>query len=139
MDMMNNKNEEKKRKIAGRENNSERLEDRVKNDKNRGAEIFYLRFEKYPKNYSNFGVNTVSGATVINVPGEFMPKRDNGRVLGLYNTLTHTIYISNDETKEVRDFVYYHEEAHSLGEYDEEKADEYAERKLGSNPLRYAA
>jgi len=137
--MKDNKNEDNGKR-AKREINSERLEDKVRNDKKgKGAEIFYLHFEKYPKNYSNFGVNPVSGATVINVPGEFMPKRDNGRVLGLYNTLTHTIYISNDETQEVRDFVYYHEEAHSLGEYDEDKADEYAERKLGSNPLRYAA
>lgn len=75
--------------------------------------------------------NTVSRARVIYVSPNELPSGDNWKVLGQYNTANHTIKIANNLSPDVERFVYYHEEAHSIGIMDERIADDYAAAKAG--------
>lgn len=91
--------------------------------------------EKFVENtligYTNSNVNKESKAHVIYVSPNELPSGDGWKVLGQYDPNTHTIYVANNLSPDVERFVYYHEEAHSLGIMDERTADDYAASKVG--------
>ena len=87
--------------------------------------------EKYIISYSDNHKNQRSKADIIYVsPGE-LPSGIDWIALGTYNPSTHTIYIANNLSPDIEKFVYYHEEAHSLGIRSERLADDYAAAKVG--------
>ena len=75
--------------------------------------------------------NKKSGAKVMYVSPQELPQSMNGKVLGLYNSQTHTILIADNLSPKEEKFVYFHEEAHSIGIINERLADEYAASKSG--------
>lgn len=60
-----------------------------------------------------------------------LPNGYGWKALGLYDSSTHSIYIANNLSPEVENFVYWHEIAHSLGIVDEKRADDFAASKTG--------
>ena len=87
-------------------------------------------------NFSSQSINEKSKAQVIYVSPNELPSGDGWKVLGQYDPNTHTIYVANNLSPDVEKFVYYHEEAHSLGVMDERAADDYAAAKTGYNLRR---
>ena len=87
-------------------------------------------------NFSSQNINEKSKAHVIYVSPNELPSGDGQKVLGQYDPSTHTIYIANNLSPDIEKFVYYHEEAHSLGVIDERLADDYAAAKTGYNLRR---
>ena len=87
-------------------------------------------------NFSSRNINKKSKAHVIYVSPDELPSGDGWKVLGQYDPNTHTIYVANNLSPDVEKFVYYHEEAHSLGVMDEKAADDYATAKTGYNLRR---
>lgn len=75
--------------------------------------------------------NVESGAKVVYVSPSQLPSSSDGRVLGQYHPLTHTIYIANNLSPKLEKFVYFHEQAHSVGIKSERLADKYAAEKSG--------
>ncbi|MCH7567897.1 MAG: hypothetical protein IIA87_00585 [Nanoarchaeota archaeon] len=75
-----------------------------------------------------------SGAKIIEVPSSQLPPG----VLGMYDSITHTIYVASDISEHDRQFVYHHESGHAQGLIDECKTDAYASSRVGYNirPLR---
>lgn len=130
------------KEIENSPSNKESLESIIEEEKLKDNKIIYPNFKKYPPVYLPLGnsphINPKSKAQVFYVPPSYMPKVQNGKVLGLYDPMTHSIYISNDLTPTEEAFVYLHEEAHSRGIYDENEADNYAALRTGFN-LRHAA
>ena len=89
---------------------------------------------KYSKFHSkNKNINQKSKARVIYVSPQELPSGIGWKVLGQYDPLTHTIYMANNLSPNDERFVYYHEEAHSLGIMSESQADDYAASKTGYN------
>lgn len=80
---------------------------------------------------SSPGFDLESGARIRYVSPSELPSSKTGRVLGMYDQNTHTIYIANNLSYAVERFVYHHEVAPALGILDERQADYYAIRKLG--------
>ncbi len=70
-------------------------------------------------------------AVVREVSPSMLPSGIGWRALGMYDPSTHTIYISNDLSGAEKEFVYWHEIAHSRGIIDERMADSYAQGKTG--------
>lgn len=87
-------------------------------------------------NFSSQNINEKSKAHVIYVSPNELPSGEGWKVLGQYDPNTHTIYVANNLSPDVERFVYYHEEAHSLGIMDERTADDYAAAKTGYNLRR---
>ena len=109
------------------------LEEIVSDDR---SQIVSLEdFMESPLKYygSNNKVNKKSKAKVIYVSPQELPSGIGWKVLGQYNPLTHTISIANNLSPKDEEFVYYHEEAHSLGIISERQADDYAAAKVGYN------
>ena len=109
------------------------LEEIVSDDR---SQIVSLEdFMESPLKYygSNNKVNKKSKAKVIYVSPQELPSGIGWKVLGQYNPLTHTISIANNLSPKDEEFVYYHEEAHSLGIISERQADDYAASKVGYN------
>jgi hypothetical protein len=75
--------------------------------------------------------NSRSGARVIYVTPDALPSGNDWRALGAYDPATHMIYIANNLNPQLEEFVYAHEEAHSLGIESEIIADIYAASKTG--------
>ena len=96
--------------------------------------LIKYRFSLNLKSKSN--ENPRSRARVIYVSPDELPSGIGWKVLGQYDSSNHTIYIANNLSPSTEEFVYYHEEAHSIGIYDEDQADNYAAAKVGYN-LRY--
>ena len=92
--------------------------------------------EKYIISYSDNHKNQRSKANVIYVSPHELPSGIGWIALGMYNPNTHTIYIANNLSSDIKKFVYYHEEAHSLGIRSERSADDYAAAKVGYNLRR---
>ena len=86
-----------------------------------------------PSNRINKNINQKSKARVIYVSPQELPSGIGWKVLGQYDPLTHTIYMANNLSPNDERFVYYHEEAHSLGIMSESQADDYAASKTGYN------
>lgn len=84
-------------------------------------------------NSTSHHINPRSGAHVFYVPSSYLPPN----VLGMYVPALHTYYVASDLPENLKKFVYYHEEWHSLYGEGEAQADAYAEQKTGFNP-RYA-
>ncbi|MBS3093157.1 hypothetical protein J4456_01090 [Candidatus Pacearchaeota archaeon] len=110
------------------------LEDIVKAENNWQDQIYteYIianisRFSGSKTNHTN----SKSGANVVYVSPNQLSSSSEGRVLGQYHPLTHTIYIANNLSQELEKFVYFHEEAHSVGIKSERLADKYAAEKTG--------
>jgi hypothetical protein len=70
-------------------------------------------------------------AVVREVSPSMLPSGIGWRALGMYDPSTHTIYLSNDLSGAEKEFVYWHEVAHSRGIIDERMADSYAQGKTG--------
>ena len=83
---------------------------------------------------TNHHINQKSGAHVFYVPSSYLPQN----VLGMYVPDLHTIYIANDLSEKEKEFVYFHEEYHSIHGAGEQEADNYAFQRTGYN-LRAAA
>lgn len=83
--------------------------------------------------YLNKNINQKSKARVIYVSPQELPSGVEWKTLGQYDPSTHTIYIANNLSPNAERFVYYHEEAHSLGIMSESEADDYAASKTGYN------
>ena len=113
----------------------EELLENIINNKNNEKENLEGLIDKALLKYSEFyfdnNLNPKSKARVIYVSPEELPSGIGWKVLGQYNPSTHTIYIANNLSPNVEKFVYYHEEAHSIGIYDERLADNYAASKVG--------
>ncbi len=92
---------------------------------NKIQKIRYIK--DYPKTYNGTHVNEKSGARVFYVPSSDLPRN----VLGMYVPAEHTIYISQDLSPKTQEFVYKHEEWHSIYGAGEDEADDYAERETG--------
>ena len=84
-------------------------------------------------NRINKNINPKSKAKVIYVSPQELPSGIGWKVLGQYDASTHTIYLANNLSPNTERFVYYHEEAHSLGIMSESQADDYAASKTGYN------
>ena len=78
---------------------------------------------------TNHHINQKSGAHVFYVPSSYLPPN----VLGMYVPSTHTIYVANDLSEKDKEFVYFHEEYHSIHGAGEEEADNYAFQRTGYN------
>ncbi len=87
--------------------------------------------EEIFRNFSH--INLRSKAKVIYVSPQELPSGIEWKVLGQYDPNTHTIYIANNLDPAVEKFVYYHEEAHSVGIRSEKIADDYAASRVGYN------
>jgi hypothetical protein len=85
------------------------------------------KFEEIDKNYHS----GKGRADIIYVNPTELPNTAYSTVLGMYVPSTHTIYIANNLSPDVENFVYYHEIAHSYGIINERQADLYAEYKTG--------
>lgn len=70
-----------------------------------------------------------SGARIIELPSSQLPPN----VLGMYDPISHTIYIANDIPEYQEKFVRKHESGHALGITDEMKTDHYALSQVGYN------
>ncbi|VVB79006.1 Uncharacterised protein [uncultured archaeon] len=70
-------------------------------------------------------------AKVHYVDSSSLPHGYGWKALGLYDPSTHTIYIADNLSPEVEKFVYWHEIAHSMGIYNEKRADDFAASKTG--------
>lgn len=88
---------------------------------------------KYNRFYSSKNINEKSKARVIYVSPQELPSGIGWKVLGQYDPSTHTIYLADNLSPNAERFVYYHEEAHSLGIMSESQADDYAASKTGYN------
>ena len=85
---------------------------------------------------SSHHINKKSKAFVFYVDPSALPQVEDGIVLGLYNHSTHSIYIANNLSKDEEEFVYYHEEYHSLHGKGEAQADQYAFERTGHSLYR---
>lgn len=90
--------------------------------------LTHSRFHSENKN-----INQKSKAKVIYVSPQELPSGVRWKVLGQYDPSTHTIYLANNLSPNAERFVYYHEEAHSLGIISESQADDYAASRTGYN------
>ncbi len=109
------------------------LENIVNNDKNELEEFIESTLIRSSKIYSHKNINQKSKARVIYVSPQELPSGVEWKVLGQYDPSTHTIYLANNLSPNAERFVYYHEEAHSLGIMSESEADDYAASKTGYN------
>ena len=102
------------------------LEEIIKGDKLEELSDLLIKY-----NPAKDKINSKSKAQVIYVSPDELPSGVGWKVLGQYDPRTHTIYIANNLSPDIEDFVYYHEEAHSLGIKSERLADDYAASKVG--------
>lgn len=84
-------------------------------------------------NRINKNINPKSKARIIYVSPQELPSGVGWKVLGQYDSSTHIIYLADNLSPNAERFVYYHEEAHSLGIMSESQADDYAASKTGYN------
>ena len=89
----------------------------------------YGYFEYLESQNTNHHINQKSGAHVFYVPSSYLPPN----VLGMYVPSKHTIYVANALTEKDKEFVYFHEEYHSIHGAGEEEADNYAFQRTGYN------
>lgn len=81
------------------------------------------------KPYQDLNRGYMSGAKIVRVGKAELP---NG-VLGLYDSINHTISVRNDLTGREERFVREHEDAHGLGLRDEMRTDGFASSRTGYN------
>ena len=80
-------------------------------------------------------VDQKSGAEVRYVQSSHLPQIPGGKVLGMYNPSTNTIYIDDSLPAYIKEWVYYHEQYHALHGAGEQQADNYATSVVGYNPF----
>jgi hypothetical protein len=96
---------------------------------------FKNEYPKYNNQISSSNhIDPTSKAQVFYVPSSQLPPN----VLGRYHIPSHTIYIANNLSQRVKNFVYHHEVAHAIGIMNESQADAYAERIVGYNIDSYS-
>ncbi len=78
-----------------------------------------------------------TGAKILYVSPDELPQTFSSRVLGMYDSITHTIYIANNLPAKVENFVRWHEVGHAKGIRNEAIADAFAQSKTAYN-LRQA-
>ena len=80
------------------------------------------------------GIDPETGARIIMVPQHYLPEGNGWQAIGLYNSSTHTIYVSQDMSKYNQIATCAHEIEHAKGEFNEYFTEEKAQARL-----KYAA